>query len=290
MLLKKYTDLDDFYSDTYDILMRHEAQNIVPLGNLLIGMAGTDKTGWRDPKNWLMIGVSDSDGIILTAIMTPPMYLTLYATDNKLDKVAIDCLIEGLQGDSISGVMSEKELALCFAEAWAKVRGVSYEIEMDQKIYELREVNPDIPKIGTLRRLDERDMPFFPYWLEGFSGSVKYANTTMSIPSNDKERYHYRISQGSIYILEDDDIPVSMAGLPRRTKTVCALNYVYTPPYFRGCGYASSIVSSLSQIALDEGFESVALYTDLANPTSNSIYQKIGYREICDSLMIKFLQ
>ena len=57
MRLKKYTDLDTFYNDTYDVLMRHEAQNIVPLGNLLIGMAGTDKTGWRDTKKWLMMSV-----------------------------------------------------------------------------------------------------------------------------------------------------------------------------------------------------------------------------------------
>ena len=221
--------------------------------------------------------------------MTPPMYLTLYATDNKTNKDAIDCLIEGLGEYSIPGVMSEKELALCFAESYTKAKCILSEVEMDQKIYELREVNSDIPKIGALRRLEEKDMSFFSYWLEGFSGSTKYTDTVMPIPSSDRERYHYHISRSNMYILEDSGIPVSMAGLPRKMKTVCALNYVYTPPYFRGRGYASSIVSRISQIALDEGFRSVALYTDLANPTSNNIYQKIGYREICDSLMIQFV-
>jgi len=289
MQLKKYANVHDFYIDVYDVLMRNEAQNLIPLGNLLIGVAGEDKTGWRDPENWLMMSVFDGGDIILTAIMTPPMYLTLYATDNKISEDAIACLIDGLGDISIPGVMSEKGLALHFAKAWSSAKGISYETDMEQRIYELKKVNPDIPKIGTLRQLEERDMPFFPYWLEGFSGSAKYADTTMPIPSCDEERYHYRISRGAMYVLEDNGIPVSMAGLPRRMETVCALNDVYTPPYFRGRGYASSIVSSLSQIALDEGFESVALYTDLANPTSNSIYQKIGYREICDSVMIRFL-
>jgi len=33
---------------------------------------------------------------------------------------------------------------------------------------------------------------------------------------------------------------------------------------------------------LDEGRRFCALFTDLANPTSNRIYHKIGYRPVCD--------
>jgi hypothetical protein len=36
-----------FYNDTYDILMHHEAHNLIPLGNILIGMEGTDKIGYE---------------------------------------------------------------------------------------------------------------------------------------------------------------------------------------------------------------------------------------------------
>lgn len=56
----------------------------------------------------------------------------------------------------------------------------------------------------------------------------------------------------------------------------------------RNKGYASSCVAQVSQIALNKGFTKCVLYTDLLNPTSNSIYQKIGYTAICDSLMLKF--
>jgi len=47
-------------------------------------------------------------------------------------------------------------------------------------------------------------------------------------------------------------------------------------------------VAQISQMALDKGFDKCVLYTDLLNPTSNSIYQKIGYTPICDSLMLNF--
>jgi len=80
-----------------------------------------------------------------------------------------------------------------------------------------------------------------------------------------------------------------MAGITREMQTVSGIAHVYTPPYFRGRGYASSCVAQLSQLILDKGFAKCVLYTDLANPTSNSIYMKMGYRAICDSLMLKFV-
>jgi len=312
MQFKRYINVHEFYKDAYDVLMRHEAQNIIPLGNLLIGHAGTDKTGWRDPENWLMATVTKGDEVLLVAIMTPPHNLTLYAADNKMDIAAIDCLISGVKEFHIPGVMTQKELATYFAEAYAQSKNTSYEIAMEQRIYELTELNPSMKKESfysllsqkpadelhlppSLRLLEERDMSFFPYWLEGFHAGLEAFNeaqraddTSMKIPLNDEEHYSYHISKKNMYVLEDGGVPVSMAGLARKVQTVCALNYVYTPPYYRGCGYATSLVAGISQIALNSGFKSCALYTDLSNPTANSIYQKIGYKPICDSLLIKF--
>ena len=288
MQFKQYNDVHEFYKDTYDIMMRHEAQNLIPLGNLIIGHAGTDKTGWRDPANWLMATVTDNDTVLISAIMTPPHNLTLYATDNKINKAVIDCLIEGLADCPIPGVLAEKSLAKYFAQAYTTDKGMTYETTMDQRIYELTKVNPDIPQIGALRLLEERDMPFFPYWLEDFYTAQRITNANMPIPQVDEKYYHYYISQKKFYILEDNGVPVSMAGFTREMQTVCGVAYVYTPPYYRGKGYATSCVAQLSQIALERGFAKCVLYTDLANLTSNSIYQKIGYNPICDSLMLKF--
>ena len=59
MQFKLYTDVHEFYNDTYDVLMLHEAQNMIPLGNLIIGNEGKDKTDWRDPVNWFMATISN---------------------------------------------------------------------------------------------------------------------------------------------------------------------------------------------------------------------------------------
>lgn len=289
MQFKLYTDVHEFYNDTYDVLMRHEAQNLIPLGNIIIGHEGKDKTDWRDPVNWFMATISDAKGIQLTAIMTPPHNITLYATDNIINPEAINCLIDGLKDREIPGVITEKTLAEYFAKEYTLRKGITFETTMSQRIYELTAVNPDIQKVGIVRLLDEKDIHFFPYWAEAFYAAGSYGKTEMSIPQ-DADPYLYRIASKKLYILEDNGIPVSMAGYTREMQTVIGVAFVYTPPYERRKGYATSIVAQISQLALDKGFTKCVLYTDLANPTSNSIYQKIGYMPICDSLQLKFEQ
>ncbi|OZU86959.1 GNAT family N-acetyltransferase, partial [Virgibacillus indicus] len=56
---------------------------------------------------------------------------------------------------------------------------------------------------------------------------------------------------------------------------------------FKKKGYATSTVAHLSQKILDEGFQFCSLYTDSTNPTSNSIYKKIGYYEAGSSIVYK---
>jgi predicted GNAT family acetyltransferase len=79
-----------------------------------------------------------------------------------------------------------------------------------------------------------------------------------------------------------------MAGFSRPTKTGVSVSSVYTPPAFRKRGYASALVASLSALALENGKKFCTLYTDLSNPTSNSIYQKIGYDVVADVVDVNF--
>lgn len=130
MQFKLYTDVHEFYNDTYDVLMRHEAQNLIPLGNIIIGHEGKDKTDWRDPVNWLMATISDAKGIQLTAIMTPPHNITLYATDNIINPEAINCLINGLKDREIPGVITEKTLAEYFAKEYTSSKGITFKTTM----------------------------------------------------------------------------------------------------------------------------------------------------------------
>jgi hypothetical protein len=65
---------------------------------------------------------------------------------------------------------------------------------------------------------------------------------------------------------------------------------VYTPPAERRRGYAGALVAALSQRLLDEGREFCFLFTDLANPTSNHVYQEIGYEPVCEVTQWRVVQ
>jgi predicted GNAT family acetyltransferase len=80
----------------------------------------------------------------------------------------------------------------------------------------------------------------------------------------------------------DNGKRVSMAGYGGVTPNGIRIGPVYTPPEFRKRGYASALTAALSQEMLDQGRKFVTLYTDLSNPTSNHIYQTIGYKPVHD--------
>ncbi|MGW0659232.1 GNAT family N-acetyltransferase [Streptodolium elevatio] len=63
---------------------------------------------------------------------------------------------------------------------------------------------------------------------------------------------------------------------------------VYTPPEHRGRGYGAAVTAARTEAALAAGADEVLLFTDLANPTSNSIYRKIGYEPVEDRVILTF--
>ena len=76
--------------------------------------------------------------------------------------------------------------------------------------------------------------------------------------------------------------PTCFAGFGGRTPNGIRIGPVYTPPEQRRRGYGSALTAALTQQLLDGGRRFCFLFTDLANPTSNSIYQRIGYRPVTD--------
>jgi predicted GNAT family acetyltransferase len=100
-------------------------------------------------------------------------------------------------------------------------------------------------------------------------------------------RTHRLLSNQSIALWEIDGQPVAMAAAVRRSSFAAAVGLVYTPKEFRGRGFASDLVAKLSQILLDAGHPCCLLFTDPSNPTSNAIYQRIGYERREDFMQLE---
>ncbi|GHU83169.1 hypothetical protein FACS1894196_2610 [Clostridia bacterium] len=290
MQCNRYTDPKAFYRDTFPILMRHEAQNTLPLGNVVLGNNGGEAEGWRDTRRWFMATVTGADGgILLSAIMTPPFNITMYETDNLASDAAVGCLCEYLVGENIAvpGVTSESALAERFARAYTDKKGMAYQACKNLRIYTLEAVNERIPPVGPIRRAEKKDLCFLPYWRRAFQDDCALGEGGFDDAVFAMER---EIKNGTLYLLMDGGMPVSMASVTREVVNGRCVGMVYTPPYFREKGYASACVAQVSETVLESGYRYVSLFTDLANPTSNSIYQKIGYRAVCDYDEVEFVE
>lgn len=90
------------------------------------------------------------------------------------------------------------------------------------------------------------------------------------------------------WVHEVDDVVVAMSGHTGPTPNGIRIGPVYTSPEARGNGYASRLVAAESQWLLDNGRRFCFLYTDLENPTSNSIYERIGFRKTAESAEYSF--
>jgi len=94
------------------------------------------------------------------------------------------------------------------------------------------------------------------------------------------------LAAGRVWVWDDGGAK-SMAIGSKPVAGVVRVQGVYTSPENRGRGYAGACVYSLSELLVRAGHRSV-LYTDLGNPTSNSIYRRIGYRAVAEVIRYRF--
>jgi predicted GNAT family acetyltransferase len=154
-------------------------------------------------------------------------------------------------------------------------RGGGWRPALEQRIYRLDAVEHPTGVPGALRVATHEDLDLAVAWGEEFA---RDAGQQFGTRRSTVEAW---IEHGGLFLWEDDE-PRSIAVAQGRTPNGVRVGYVFTPPESRGRGYASACVAAVSQTLLDHGISFCVLYTDVSNPTSNAIYQRIGYRPIAD--------
>ena len=273
MSITSYTDPQAFLNQARAYLERNEAATALILG-MSLRMA---EHGFKE-QPYLAVAESPA-GIELAAMMTPPHRLVLWS-EQQLPDQALAELAGDLHehGWAISGSLGPPHLAEPFLQHWQALTGQQWRLTMKERIYELTAViPPDRPAPGRIRAAGPDDRELAIRWFWEF-----YTEALADDPAPQVEEIvERRIADQSLFFWEDGQ-PVAMAGCFRETPRSSTISLVYTPPESRRRGYAMALVAALSQQRLDAGKQFCTLFTDLANPTSNSIYQQIGYRPVCD--------
>jgi ribosomal protein S18 acetylase RimI-like enzyme len=222
--------------------------------------------------------VSDDQGLVLAALMTPPHNLVVYGHRGDCRQAAAVLVRSlGRGGWDVPGVFGPGEAAAAVAEAWAEATGAQYTLAGRQWAYELREVMVPVPGQGRLRPATAEDLELVTAWHYAFHHEI-----SRRIARGQAQRAaEARVQAGDVFLWEDGQA-VSTAMKNRPTGRGISVSLVYTPPELRGRGYARACVGELSRMLLGAGWEYCGLYANAANPIANHVYRRIGYRPVCD--------
>lgn len=257
-----------------EFLAEREAEH-----NLIFGILSTYEA---DPSQYdespYLATILHGDRVVGAAIRTPPWRIVLSEMDHP---GAVHRLVEDLAGVPIPGAVGPSDAAGHFAEAWVEAGYPgSPRLNRHERSFRLRRVVAPRPTTGSMIRATPEHRDLLATWTRAF-----HEEALGDTPPQDYVAMADRWIRGvgrTAYLWVDGGRPVSMTGAGGQTPNGIRVGPVYTPPEERGHGYASNLVAGVSQLLLDSGRRFVFLFTDLANPTSNRIYQAIGYEPVGD--------
>jgi GNAT superfamily N-acetyltransferase len=281
--------------DSWQVEVVHDPEEVVSRGGAwLVGhaidanvigsvLASTlaQPVAQRDPSLWLL--VLDGSGQVAGVAMHRPEF-ELFLPD--LAPGAAERIAETLTGRGIDvpGASGGIEAARAFCLAWHRLTGRTWEQVSAARVYVLDAVKPPGGVPGERGTASPADLDLVAAWADAFVAE----SDGFWPPGSQRELVTRRIAAGEISLWTVAGEAVSMAAVSPVVGGVARVNLVYTPPTERGHGYGSAISAAVTQRALDDGADTCMLYADVANPTSNEIYRRIGYREFADSVVLRF--
>lgn len=257
--------------------------------NLILGVLGTLRLSPEVYADFHAFLVSSDHMPKAAALMTPPYNLIVADIDSP---PALDALVAGIAstGIEVPGVIGNQPTVDRFVAKWEQTKpDVTARRRMAQGVFALDRVEPLTPSAGLPRIADLDDLDLIEDWTAAF-----LAEALPDEPADDErsrnliERRLSGSTPGAYWLWVDEDDVVSLSGHGNPTGRGIRIGPVYTPVDYRGRGYASALVAAESQWLLDNGYEFCFLYTDLANPTSNAIYERIGYRQVAEAASFAF--
>jgi len=227
----------------------------------------------------LLMTVESGGETVACAVRTPPYRLIITHGSDKALSALADHLAEF--DSELPGVIGPAASGSVFARRWSEVTGAETATGRSMRILRLDRVDwPAEPPPGAFRAAEPGDTAELERWIYSFGDEIGEEQDGRTLARS-------RIAEGSLFIWEQEGLR-SMAAAARRTPNGRSVNLVYTPKAYRGRGYASACVAALSDRILKCGFTHCSLYTDASNPTSNHIYEQIGYRQIGESREVAF--
>ncbi|WP_328464910.1 GNAT family N-acetyltransferase [Actinoplanes sp. NBC_00393] len=226
--------------------------------------------GWWSPP---------ADEVCGALIHTPPFPVMF----TELPAEAVPAAVGALAGHPLSGANLLAGDVAAFTAGWQERTGVKASAGMRTRLFRLdRLISPDPAPTGGARPATEADRALLIDWLDTYHEYIGEQ------PPDLEAMVDARLESGGVTLWEDGGVPVALAIRSRPEAGMVRIQTVYTPAEHRRRGYGAGVTTAATQAALDAGATDVVLFTDLANPTSNALYPRLGYRPIEDRAVVKF--
>ncbi|SFA97378.1 hypothetical protein SAMN04488072_104248 [Lentibacillus halodurans] len=280
MYMRFETSIHDYQQLVEPMLLKKEACN-----NLMLGILNRLQHDDFEKEKGYYLGVAEVYDTAVYAFMQTPPNNWILADVDTIDADTLQQVARFIykSGVDISGVIGPPDKAKVFINELASLGDMETIVHMEQFIYQLNRVNPIPVTAGYLTEAARNDHQLVKNWLIQFGME---ANEQISAEHADLLAQSF-VDKRSIYLWKVDNKPVSMVNQSRRTKNGTTINAVFTPDEYKRNGYATAAVARLSEKLLQDGNKFCSLYTDAANPSSNSIYKKIGYDKVGSSIVYK---
>ncbi len=234
-----------------------------------------------DDQSWAV--VRDGSGEVVGAAMHTAPYPP-YVPD--MPAAAAAALAEawhaaGRRPPGVNGGLGAGE---AFAQRWCELTGAGVEVTLREGLHLLGDLRPPSGVPGRLRDPAAGDEALALAWFSAFIDEAMHGEPMLE----DENGMRRRLSAGVLLLWEDGGVPVSMAGWRPPAVGVGRVGPVYTPPEHRRRGYAAAVTAAATQAVLDAGARECTLFTDLANPTSNGVYARLGYRRVGEAAQRRF--
>ncbi|MFI6338412.1 GNAT family N-acetyltransferase [Streptomyces sp. NPDC050535] len=269
-------DVDDFLARAGDFLRSRPGLHVMPLTwTARLRARGADSFGTGAP----VFGMLYREGEVhATFYRLPPSGLGLTPlTPEQADALAAH--LAALR-HSLPSVSADHGTATVFAEAWQRHTGATPRLRDTRlRLYRLGTLTPPEPMpAGRSRVLGEQDHEQVIFWCGEFAKAV---GEVVTVDADSWAGTRYADKRYTLWETPHGT-PVSIAGMNPMIGGQVQVDIVYTPAHLRGHGYAGAVTAEVSRAALTAGAREVVLFADLANPTSNALYQRLGYRTLTD--------
>jgi predicted GNAT family acetyltransferase len=236
------------------------------------------------PDDPLLLTVWDDGSAVGAALQTPPYPLACNAIPVSAVAEVVTELVT--VRPNLTAVRGGRSSAVAFADTWHSMTGRETTISTEERLYRLGTLAAPENVPGATRLATDADHDLLVEWVQLFFGD---AFGQLQHDRGD-EFVNDANDAGHRFVLWDvDGTPTSMAMLRVPASGVSRIGPVFTQRDARGHGYGSAVTAAAVELAHRSGTPDVVLYADLANPTSNGIYQRIGFEPVADSVRIDFV-